>query len=168
MRMEDHQRPVSHLMAERHFGNPRSETLIILDDLEEVPSSMPRQSVTEPREVLPVRSCGAWEGADVWRRHHRSSRRSPPVHRQKHHHRSSSSLSSSSSSLRERHLPQLHRRELLDRGAETCRGPSAFSTAGAPAGNRCRLRPATVVPVVCKLLDLGHAVLGHAELGQFL
>ena len=24
------------------------------------------------------------------------------------------------------------------------------------------------ISVVCKLLDLGHAVLGHAELGQFL
>jgi len=97
-----HQRPVNHSTAERRFGDARDEPLITLDDLGDVPSPMPRQSVPEPREVPPVRSRGAWEGMDVGRRHHHSSRRSPPTRRRRHHHRSSSSSSSSSSSLHQR------------------------------------------------------------------
>ena len=50
----------------RRSGIPRNEPLITLDDLEDVPSSMPRQLVSEPHEVPLVRSRGAWEGSDVW------------------------------------------------------------------------------------------------------
>jgi len=67
VRADDLPQPVNNATTRRRFGDARDKPLITLDNLGGVQPPTTRQSLPRSREVPPVGSRGAWEGADVGR-----------------------------------------------------------------------------------------------------